>query len=378
MSDALNDVLPATSLGRLPVIMHQHINCALISAFVKRWQPDTNTFHMPWGEMTIMLHDVQRILGISIEGSLPAEPSEAEWEVGITNLFGEPLSELLRKGAFTSGCISVAELMRLCHRPQAMDTQTTAYYMAVIGSTLLADKTRIGMRPHPILAVNDDQQDVAWGAVTLAFLYRQLGMASRAGCKTIAGCLTLLQTWIYEYFPAFCPHPRREDVPNITRAEMWTPKKPCRELDRLRECRKVLDSLTETQVEWTPYNSAAGALLNDHPRTTVIGGITCFDVVEVYLPERTLRQIGFVQAIPPAPIRPAKALRPAHGTYSVTFPSSAVYLEAWSRFPYSARLVEQGLRRASVPSEAEPNYVDWFRVCSHPYIALLRADLNTS
>ncbi|XP_057529708.1 uncharacterized protein LOC130808243 [Amaranthus tricolor] len=155
----------------------------------------------------------------------------------------------------------------------------------------------------------------------------------------------------------------------MTRAEMWTPKKPCRELDRLRDCRKVLDSMTETQVEWTPYNSAAGALLNDHPRTTVIGGITCFDVVEVYLPERTLRQIGFVQAIPPAPIRPAKAVRPAHGTYYVTFPSAAVYLEAWSRFLYSARLVEQGLRRASVPFEAEPNYVDWFKVCSHPYIA---------
>ncbi|XP_057529912.1 protein MAINTENANCE OF MERISTEMS-like [Amaranthus tricolor] len=256
----------------------------------------------------------RRPLGISIEGSLPAEPSEAEWEVGITNLFGEPLSELRRKGSFTGGCITVAELMRLCHRSQAMDTQKTAYYMAVIGSTLLADKSRIGMRPHPILAVNDDQQDVAWGAVTLAFLYRQLGMASRAGCKTIAGCLTLLQTWIYEYFPAFRPHARREDVPNMTRAEMWTPKKPCRELDRLRDCRKVLDSMTETQVEWTPYNSAAGALLNDHPRTTVIGGITCFDVVEVYLPERTLRQIGFVQAILPAPIRPAKAVRPAHGS----------------------------------------------------------------
>ncbi|XP_057528930.1 protein MAINTENANCE OF MERISTEMS-like [Amaranthus tricolor] len=185
---------------------------------------------------------------------------------------------------------------------------TTAYYMAVIGSTLLADKTRTGMRPHPIVVVNDDEQDVAWGAVTLAFLYRQLGMASRAGCKTIAGCLTLLQTWIYEYFPAFRPHPRRDDVPNTTRAEMWTPKKVGRELDRLISFRKVLDSMTETQVEWTPYNCGAAALLNEHPRTTVIGGITCFDVVEVYLPERALRQIGFVQCIPPAPMRPAKRL----------------------------------------------------------------------
>ncbi|XP_057528012.1 protein MAIN-LIKE 1-like [Amaranthus tricolor] len=197
MSDAFNDVLPTTSLGRLPDIMHQHIDCALISAFVEGWQPDTNTVHMLWGEMTIMLHDVQRILGISIEGFLSAEPSKAEWHVGITNLFGEPMSELRRRGAFTCGSVNVAELMRLCHRSQAMDTQTTAYYMAIVGSTLLAYKTRIGMPPHLILAVNVDQQEVAWGAVTLAYLYRQLGMASRAGCKTIVGCLTLLQTWIY-------------------------------------------------------------------------------------------------------------------------------------------------------------------------------------
>ena len=129
-----------------------------------------------------------------------------------------------------------------------MDTQSTAYYMAIVSSTLLAHKTRIGMQPHPILSMNVDQDEIAWGAVTLAYLYRQLGMASRAGCKTIAGWLTLLQTWIYEYFPAFHPHPRRADVPNKTRAEMWSTSKPCREVNRLRDCRGILDSMTETQV----------------------------------------------------------------------------------------------------------------------------------
>ena len=98
MTDALYDVLPATPLGRLPYVMHQHIDCALISAFVERWQPDTNTFHMPWGEMTIMLHDVQRILGIGIEGSLPAEPFEGEWQDDITNLFGGPCPSCEGKG----------------------------------------------------------------------------------------------------------------------------------------------------------------------------------------------------------------------------------------------------------------------------------------
>ena len=74
--------------------------------------------------------------------------------------------------------------------------------MAIVGSTLLANKTRTGMRPHPILIVNVDQDEIAWGAVTLVYMYRQLGITSRVGCKTIAGCLTiascltLLQTWI--------------------------------------------------------------------------------------------------------------------------------------------------------------------------------------
>ncbi|XP_057522882.1 protein MAINTENANCE OF MERISTEMS-like [Amaranthus tricolor] len=169
--------------------------------------------------------------------------------------------------------------------------------MAIVGSTLLVDKIKTGMRPHLILTVNADQDEIAWGAVTLVYLYRQLSMASRAGY------LTMLQTWIYEYFLAFRPHPCRADVPNKTRAEMWSPHKP---------------------VEWIPYNTSPRTLLNEHPRTTFIGGITCFDIVEVYLPERIVRQLSFVQAIPPPPLRLTQAV--VH------------------------------------------DYIDWFRVCSHPLL----------
>ena len=45
-----------------------------------------------------------------------------------------------------------------------------------------------------------------------------------------------------------------------------------------------------------------------------------------------------------------------------------MYTEMWSRFPYGARVVEQALRRASVPSEAAPEYIDWFRVSSHSFL----------
>ena len=66
--------------------------------------------------------------------------------------------------------------------------------------------------------------------------------------KTITGCLTLLQKRIYEYFSVFRRHPRQVDVPNKTRAKMWSTQKPVRELSRLRDCRSILDSMTETQV----------------------------------------------------------------------------------------------------------------------------------
>ena len=100
------------------------------------------------------------------------------------------------------------------------------------------------MRPHLILTVNADQDEIAWGAVTLVYLYRQLSMASRAGY------LTMLQTWIYEYFLAFRPHPCRADVPNKTRAEMWSSQKLVRDLSRLRQCKNILDSTIETQVSY--------------------------------------------------------------------------------------------------------------------------------
>ena len=102
-------MLPATPLGRLPYIMHQHIDSALITAFVEKWQPDTNTFHMLWGEMTIMWHDVQRILKVGIDGSLPTELADGDWKLGLAGLFREPISELRKKGYFTSGSINVGE-----------------------------------------------------------------------------------------------------------------------------------------------------------------------------------------------------------------------------------------------------------------------------
>ncbi|CAL9026495.1 unnamed protein product, partial [Prunus brigantina] len=44
----------------------------VVSTFVEMWHPETNTFHMPFGEMTITLDDVSSILGIPVSGAAVA------------------------------------------------------------------------------------------------------------------------------------------------------------------------------------------------------------------------------------------------------------------------------------------------------------------
>ncbi|KAH1063834.1 hypothetical protein J1N35_028821, partial [Gossypium stocksii] len=41
----------------------------LIFTLVERWHPETHTFHLPYGECTIILEDVVLQLGLPIDGS---------------------------------------------------------------------------------------------------------------------------------------------------------------------------------------------------------------------------------------------------------------------------------------------------------------------
>ncbi|RLN03246.1 hypothetical protein C2845_PM13G10090 [Panicum miliaceum] len=45
------------------------MDAALLSAFVDRWRPETHSFHLPCGEVTITMQDVAMIVGLPLEGN---------------------------------------------------------------------------------------------------------------------------------------------------------------------------------------------------------------------------------------------------------------------------------------------------------------------
>ncbi|CAI0444969.1 unnamed protein product [Linum tenue] len=73
-------------------------------------------------------------------------------------------------------------------------------------------------------------------------------------CQGVAGCLTLLQCWIYEYFPGFRPSHFEPPVvgPDETWASRWigqlAPGYVADPSVRLAFYRRALDSLTPSDV----------------------------------------------------------------------------------------------------------------------------------
>ncbi|KAH7835826.1 hypothetical protein Vadar_030228 [Vaccinium darrowii] len=345
--------------GLLPLCKatYPYCNKVLLSAFVERWHPETNSFHLDFGEMGITLDDVHQLIGIPVTGSAIRTPEKDNLTLlqtclGVTE--EEAKEALIHEGVTFDWLRENFSYVSDDDLDERVDCCARAYLLYVLGSTLFVDKTGVRVRVS-YLGVLEDLQNVssyAFGAAGLAYLYRQLGQASNGDAKQLSGYTTLLEAWIQEHFPTL----RNGIDPNYTddlpRARRWLSRREVTTDSTLRY-RQLLDNLQPNQVMFNPYKHERDVLLDIAFYT---GCIHCLSVVEPYMPDRVLRQLGLVQSVPGPPIAPERGGKGGdEWTYGF-----------WENWGNHLLPDDKGVFvRPGVPWECTPDYLPWFRKVSH-------------
>ena len=79
MDDCVLDIVKRVGLEGLYRTSCREIDHNLIMTFVERWRPETHTFHLPHGETTITLQDVEVLLWIPIDGEAIVGTTDLKW-----------------------------------------------------------------------------------------------------------------------------------------------------------------------------------------------------------------------------------------------------------------------------------------------------------
>ncbi|XP_057440755.1 protein MAIN-LIKE 2-like [Lotus japonicus] len=212
--------------GLLPLLTCNlpSVDKTLLTAFVERWQPETSSFHMPFGEMTITLDDVSSLLHILVKGKFITLPvltredavSALHKQLGVTQADAE---EEIRKSlgpyARYTWLLKVAEDMA---KEGKTKKAARAFLLCLVGMTIFCGKT-------------NNKVDVAY-----------LGMF-----------MDLEKAWIFEHFPAslFDRNLNRKYSEKDSRACKWVTKRGTVDLHAKR---LILDDIRDNNVIWTPYD----------------------------------------------------------------------------------------------------------------------------
>ncbi|XP_063948066.1 protein MAIN-LIKE 1-like [Daucus carota subsp. sativus] len=190
LSDAQREILHMVGFGvfaNLGIVLQN--DTRLVSALVERWRPETNTFFMRQGEMTVTLEDVGYILGLPVVG----RPLVGDGIDGNQSYFERAWFEELTphqvKDGFTRGGVRLTWLFETYGSadpgpdPRRIAVHTQAYMFFVVGSILFPTSSRNVVHPRYIrhLRTLSHVRTWSWGSAVLSYLYRGLTTAAQKG-----------------------------------------------------------------------------------------------------------------------------------------------------------------------------------------------------
>ncbi|XP_008444031.1 serine/threonine-protein phosphatase 7 long form homolog [Cucumis melo] len=162
---------------------------------------------MPYRECTITLQDVAVQLRLPVDREPLIGSLRYNLKVICKDILGVVPSDM--KGQRLSLLWLAEQFEELPSDVDVVSVQryARAYIMQLIGGFLFAYKSNTLVHCMFLKFVFDFNQvgTYAWGATTLAWLYRELYRVSHAQSLKIVGPLMLLQVWAYNGFPIIAP-----------------------------------------------------------------------------------------------------------------------------------------------------------------------------
>uniref|UniRef100_A0A2N9F4Q3 Aminotransferase-like plant mobile domain-containing protein n=1 Tax=Fagus sylvatica TaxID=28930 RepID=A0A2N9F4Q3_FAGSY len=320
---------------------------ALITALVERWRQETHTFHLPHGEMTITLQDVEVMLGLPVDGEVLVGSTELNWSGLCLQLLGvsPPPNKLDGSRLNMKWLQDTFAVLPDDANEVTVQQYTRAYILELLGGSYFADKS--GEKVHlmflPMLEDFDAAGRYSWGSAVLAWLYRELCRATDPNSCDIAGALILVQLWAWSRFPHISPAIKSiqpivnavddanananvdadadVEVPaDDADADVEVPADAAQPLPggpygtRWRNAKDIKDVSTHVLEQYRsdfsrqrpdqePYTDDVLSSLPEYCRIgqevwRSVTPLICFQIVEWHLPNRALRQFGMQQDIP--------------------------------------------------------------------------------
>ncbi|KAL1348887.1 hypothetical protein AAHE18_07G112700 [Arachis hypogaea] len=149
--DTFNEIAAVT----LALTRFQHVSrvgemrghSVLLSALVERWRPETHTFHLPVGEVTVTLEDVSYILGLPINGKAITGRLDSSHQFLVENCiacFGrEPGPDDQVFGKVNIAWVWRCRDTEPCDTQESLERYVRAHIFCVLGTIVFPDKSTV-------------------------------------------------------------------------------------------------------------------------------------------------------------------------------------------------------------------------------------------
>ncbi|XP_057719467.1 serine/threonine-protein phosphatase 7 long form homolog [Arachis stenosperma] len=165
----------------------------MLAALVERWRPETHTFVLPIGEVTVTLEDVANIFGLPIDGEPVSGWTDSSNEFVQSQdiaIFGRvPSVSQNAKSYIKLGWVRRIRDAELLDTEESIKRYVRCQIFCLLGSTLFTDKLTAYAHAKylPLLRDFERIHTYSWGSACLAHLYIALCRASRYDTKEMDG-----------------------------------------------------------------------------------------------------------------------------------------------------------------------------------------------